>query len=151
MKTSDRGLNLIKKFEGFSPVTYICVAGFRTIGYGHAIKKGEKWDNSGVITEGEASELLAQDIGIAERAVQRLIYVPLNQEMFDSLVSWTFNLGGGALQRSTMRSVLNRQEYRSVPNEMRKWVYGGGKPQKGLIRRREEEARLFQEGILYGV
>lgn len=81
---------------------------------------------------------------IAERAVLRLISVPLTDGQFDALVSFTFNLGAGALQRSTLRRKMNRGEAEDVPAEFMKWVWAGGRKLKGLIKRRCAEALLFQ-------
>ena len=80
------------------------------------------------------------DVGIAERAVLRLISVPLTDGQFDALVSFTFNLGAGALQRSTLRRKVNHGEHESVPAELMKWVWAAGKRLPGLIRRRKAEA-----------
>lgn len=80
---------------------------------------------------------------VAERAIQRLIYVPLTDYQWDALTSFTFNLGSGALQRSTLRQKVNREEHIDVPDEFRKWVYAGGRKLKGLVRRREAEALLY--------
>ena len=79
----------------------------------------------------------------AERAVLRLIRVPLEDGRFDALSSFTFNLGTGALQRSTLRRKVNREEHDAVPAEFRRWVWAGGRKLKGLIRRREAEAALY--------
>ena len=79
------GLDLIKKFEGFSPTVYICPAGHKTIGYGHMVKKGEKFSKG--IDEFEAQQLLQQDVEIAEQAVLRLISVPLTDNQFEALTS----------------------------------------------------------------
>ena len=138
------GIDLIKLFEGFSPTVYLCSGNVKTIGYGHAIRKGEPWDNpTATITEERATELLGQDIGEAERAVLRLIRVPLTDGQFDSLVSWTFNLGAGSLQRSTLRSCLNREEYFEASNEFPKWCFAGGRKVKGLYLRRLREREPF--------
>lgn len=102
------GLDLIKRFEGFVGNVYFCPAGYPTIGYGHVVKRSE--DFSAGIDAVQAEELLRQDAVIAERAVLRLIKVPLTDGQFDALVSFTFNLGGGALQRSTLRRKVNREE-----------------------------------------
>lgn len=142
------GINLIRKFEGFSSTRYICPAGVYTIGYGHAIRKGELWDSPTVtITEEEATALLIEDVKIAERAVSRLIAVPLSDSQFDAIVDFTFNLGGGALQRSTLRSMLNRGEYQNTSLEFPKWCWAGGRRVNGLLRRRIEEQKLFSEDI----
>ena len=95
------------------------------------------------IDEAAAEELLRRDVGTAERAVLRLIRVPLADGQFDALVSFAFNLGGGALQRSTLRRKVNREEHDAVPAEFRRWVWAGGRKLKGLVRRREAEAGLY--------
>ena len=91
---SQDGVDLIKRFEGFSPVIYICPAGWPTIGYGHVVRDGERDRFANEIGEDEAEELLRRDVGVAERAVLRLISVPLIDGQFDALVSFTYNLGG---------------------------------------------------------
>ena len=99
---TQNGLDLIKRFEGFSQTVYFCPAGYPTIGYGHVVKDDE--DFAAGIDEAQAEELLRQDAQIAERAVLRLINVPLTDGQFDALVSFTYNLGGGALQRQAVRA-----------------------------------------------
>lgn len=138
---SQQGLDLIKKFEGFYPNTYICPAGYPTIGYGHLIKKGETFNFP--ISKEEAEELLKQDAQVAEKAVLRLITVPLTQGQFDALVSFTFNLGAGALQCSTLRQKVNRGQHHEVPVEFMRWVLAGGKKLNGLIKRRECEIIIY--------
>ena len=138
---SDDGLKLIRGFESFQPKPYLCPAGWWTIGYGHVIRKGE--DFTAGIDQDRASHLLADDVAVAERAVLRLIRVPLTNGQFDALVSFTFNLGAGALQRSTLRQKLNRGEYDAIPAEFLKWVWGGGRRLNGLVARRHAEARLY--------
>ena len=93
---TDAGLTLIKRFESFSATIYLCPAGYETIGYGHVVLDGERERFAGSISEDEAEDLLRRDAGIAERAVLRLIAVALTDDQFDALVSFTFNLGGGA-------------------------------------------------------
>ena len=135
------GIDLIKRFEGFSRTVYFCPAGYPTIGYGHVVKDGEDFSNG--IMEGEAEELLRQDAQIAERTVLRLINVPLTDGQFDALVSFTYNLGGGALQRSTLRRKINREEHAEIPEQLMRWVWAGGRKLKGLVRRREAEAMIY--------
>lgn len=141
---SKEGLDLIKGFEKFSPIVYICAAGYPTIGFGHVVLPTESFQNS--LTEEEGEGILLRDVAKAERSISRLINVSLTSNEFDALVSWTFNLGAGALQRSTLRMKLNRAEYDEVPDEMRKWTRAGGRLLKGLVRRRETEARIFSLG-----
>lgn len=135
---TQEGIDLIKRFEGFSPTVYFCPAGYPTIGYGHVVKKGENFSDG--VTQGEAEELLRLDAQIAERAVLRLITVPLTDGQFDALVSFTYNLGSGALQRSTLRRVINRQNHHNVPAQLMRWVWAGGRKLRGLVRRREAES-----------
>lgn len=147
---TEEGLNLIKRFEGFSPTVYICPSGHPTIGYGHVVLAHEKDRFAAGITQAEATDILRKDVGIAERAVLRLIYVPLTDGQFDALVSFTFNLGAGALQRSTLRRQVNRGEHESVPAELMKWVWAAGKRLPGLVRRRRAEASAYSSGAHVG-
>jgi len=140
LKMSDVGLDLVKKFEGFYADKYVCPAGFLTIGYGHLWKIGMPE----TCTEEQAEEWLAEDLVDAEKSVKRLISLPLTQHQFDALVSFTFNCGGGALQRSTLRSKLNRGEYENAADEFKKWVWGGGRKLPGLVLRRQAEHYLFE-------
>ena len=141
IRISSRGLNLIKQFEELRSVGYVCPGGFNTIGYGHVIKAGEIFSRP--LREPEAEALLLQDIEVAVKAVNRLITVPLTQGQFDALVSFTFNCGAGALQRSTLRACVNREEHIQVPAELLKWTYSGVKFLPGLMRRRMAEALLY--------
>jgi len=138
------GVDLIKRFEGFSPTVYICPAGYPTIGYGHVVKPQEREQFAGGITTEQAETLLRQDVQTAERAVLRLITVPLTDGQFDALVSFTFNLGAGALQRSTLRRKVNRGDHANVPEEFRKWVWTGGRKLEGLVKRRDAEVTHYR-------
>ena len=140
---TDDGLALIKRFEGFAPEIYICPGGWPTIGYGHVVRDDERERFADGIDEATAEDLLRRDVASAERAVLRLIRVPLEDGRFDALCSFAFNLGAGALQRSTLRRKVNREEHDAVPAEFRRWVWAGGRKLKGLIRRREAEAELY--------
>jgi lysozyme len=138
-----RGIQLIKQFEGFEPKIYLDAAGYPTIGYGHLVRDYEReWFKNG-ISEAAGEALLIKDVLAAEQAVLRLVKVPLTDGQFDALVSFTFNLGGGALQRSTLRRKVNREEHEVVPPEFMKWVWAGGKKLKGLVRRRAAEAERY--------
>lgn len=145
-QASQQALSLVRKFEGFVDHIYLCSAGVKTIGIGHALRPGEdaKWTNG--ITEEEAYKLLQQDVYLAESSVARLTYVELSDGMFGALVSFVFNLGGGAYQRSSLRSKLNRYEYLDAADEFPKWCYARGKWLKGLYNRRVAERALFLEG-----
>ena len=143
---TDAGLTLIKRFESFSPTVYVCPAGYPTVGYGHVVLDVERDRFAGGISEDEAEELLRRDASIAERAVLRLIAVPITDGQFDALASFVFNVGAGGLQRSTLRRKVNREEHALVPGEFMKWVWAGGRKLKGLVRRREAEAALYTFG-----
>ena len=145
--TTNEGIELIKNFEGFSSEVYKDVVGLYTIGYGHLITKDDDRDTFGKgINMFEGEELLKKDLFKSERAVLRLVNVPLSDGQFNALVSFCFNLGSGSLQRSTLRQKVNRGEYEDVGNEFLKWIYAGGKIFKGLVRRRKAEREMFLEG-----
>jgi GH24 family phage-related lysozyme (muramidase) len=143
---TDAGLTLIKRFESFSATVYVCPAGYPTIGYGHVVLDGERERFANGVDENEAEDLLRRDAGIAERAVLRLIAVPLTDGQFDALASFVFNVGAGGLQRSTLRRKVNREEHALVPAEFMKWIWAGDRKLKGLVRRREAEASAYLAG-----
>lgn len=141
---TQKGIDLIKRLEGCKYTMYWDVANYPTIGVGHRIMPNEMNKYRGIsLTEEEVDELLKKDVNKFERSVLKWITVPLADCMFDALVSWTFNLGGAALQRSTMRQCINRWEYYPAADEMLKWVYAGGRKRRGLIRRRKIERKVF--------
>lgn len=140
MQISEEGIALIKKFEGCRLESYLCSAGVLTIGYGHTREVLE----GAQITQGEADEMLWEDIKSFEGYVNDLVFVPLKQCQFDALVCWTFNLGATNLAESTMLKKLNALEYAEVPYQMRRWNRARGKVLDGLVRRREAESLLFQ-------
>lgn len=141
MKTGQKGLELIKHFEGLRLKSYQCSAAVWTIGYGHTagVKPGD------LITTEEADAFLRQDIAESERSVSRYVSVPLTQHQFDALVSFTFNLGSGNLRTSTLLKKLNTGDYPAAAEEFLRWVNAGGKKLSGLVRRREAERALFLE------
>ena len=140
MKTSAEGVALIKKFEGCKLESYICPAGVWTIGYGTTKNVVEEMR----ITENQAEELLKKDLETFEEEIERLVEVPLSQCQFDSLVAWTYNLGATNLKNSTLLKVLNRAEHDEVPIQIKRWNKANGKVLKGLVRRREAEALLYE-------
>ncbi len=145
MKTGQAGIDLIKAFEGFSPTVYRCPADIPTIGY------GATWDFDGSrigmdhepITEEQGEALLAHELRGVEKAVGKLIKAELTQGMFDALVSFTYNLGSGKLQSSTLRQKINRGDYEGAADEFPKWRKAGGVVLAGLVRRRAAERALF--------
>jgi lysozyme len=148
VKTGKTGLALIKRFEGLMTRAYIDPVGIWTIGYGHTAKAGPPSPVKGMkITAGEAEEILRRDLIKYERAVLEAVQVPLTQNQFDALVSFTFNVGPTNLRNSTLLRLLNARHYDAVPAQLRRWDKGtvGGKKVvlKGLTRRRAAEAALW--------
>ena len=146
MTLSQRGLDLIKKFEGLRLTSYKCVAGVDTIGYGHTgsdVKPGMR------ITEEEAEKLLWKDTESAQQAVHSFVNVKLNQNEYDALVSFVYNVGPTAFIHSTLLRLLNGNADRKiVAAEFARWVKAGSdKPVPGLVRRRQHEKALFLEKI----
>ena len=142
-RTGTRGLELIKRFEGFQPQIYRDAVGLPTIGYGHLLKPGEAEIFAAGISETAAEALLLSDIRIAEDAVARCIEADLTEAQFDALVSFTFNMGSGALARSQLASKINAGDHKGAPDEFKRWVYAGGRRLRGLVRRRRAEAALY--------
>lgn len=148
MKISEQGIELIKKFEGCRLTTYECVGGELTIGYGHTgtdVKEGM------TITDEEATALLKKDIEEFENGVNKYVEVEIAQEMFDALVSFAFNVGLGALKKSTLLKKLNNADFKEAAIEFLKWnkVTKNGKKEvvPGLTNRRNEEKELFEKGL----
>jgi lysozyme len=139
MEASKNCFDLIKEFEGLRLKAYKCQAGKWTIGYGHTdgVKKGDS------ITKEEADFLLECDIRKFERCVDFSINVPLDQNEFDALVSFCFNIGRGAFKKSTLRKHLNNLFYDLAAEEFAKWNKVKGSPNKGLTNRRKKEKALF--------
>jgi lysozyme len=139
MRISDRGLQIVKDSEGLRLKAYKCPADVWTIGYGHTrrVKEGDE------ISVAEAEALLRDDIGVAERAVSLLVNAPLEQNEFDALVSFTFNVGAGALQESTLLRLLNDGNKGAAAAQFSRWVFGGGEVLPGLSTRRSAERDLF--------
>jgi lysozyme len=143
-------IDLAKRFEGFerrvkrgtqvSAVPYVCPAGFWTIGYGHLCKPDHP-----PITLDEAEAYLAQDLAIALSATLR--YCPVLAIEPDgrlaAIVDFTFNLGAGRLQTSTLRRRVNQRDWMGAAQELRRWVYGSGRILPGLAARRENEISLL--------
>lgn len=132
---------LVRRYEGLRLKAYLCPAGIPTIGYGHT--KGVQLGMT--ITELDAESLLTQDMQIAVAATIRLcpaltLETPIR---LAAIADFTFNLGAGRLQASTLRRRLNAGEYDEVPYELRRWVRAGPKILPGLVARRESEIELF--------
>ena len=146
MRVSQKGINLIKKFEGLRLRSYICAAGVLTIGYGHT---GSDVYPNQQITEEEAEKLLWKDTESAQQTVSSFVTAKINQNEYDALVSFTFNVGPTAFVNSTLLKLLNHGADRKVvAAEFDRWVKAGSdQPVPGLVRRREAEKALFLEKI----
>ena len=140
---SDAGLKFTESFESCKLVAYLDQGGVATLGWGHirGVRIGDK------CTQEQADKWLREDIGDAEAAVNRLVNVPLTQNQFDALVDFTFNLGAGNLEKSTLLRLLNKKQYQQAADEFPKWNRAGGFVRAGLTRRRMAERELFLRGI----
>lgn len=141
MKIGDKGLDLIKKFEGFSDKEYICPAGKATIGYGHVILASESFEEP--MTRLEAENLLKKDLEPRQKSLNSFLKVNINQNQFDALMSLIYNIGTGNFQKSTLLKFVNDRLFDKVPDQFRRWSYVNGKISKGLANRREEEIKLW--------
>jgi len=145
-KLSKACINLVKEHEGYhkkrpdgSCTTYYCPAGVLTIGYGCTvgIKEGDIWSPA------QAVEALKRELAKHEQAINSLVKVDISQNAFDALVSFSYNVGSGALSKSTLLKKLNKGDMQGAAAEFAKWNKGGGKVLPGLVRRRAQEAELF--------
>ena len=145
MNISQAGIDLIKKFEGYKTKPYRDVAGLWTIGYGHLIGNGKTLPDqyNREFTEGEINELLRQDLAKFERGVTLQFPMLLRQCEFDSLCSFSFNLGLGTLEKSSLKKDILVGNKEQAAKDFLKYIYAGGKPVDGLKRRRLAEQKLF--------
>lgn len=141
MQLSPNGVELIKHFEGCRLTAYKCPAGVWTIGYGST---GTHVYEGLSITEEYAEELLRDDLLRFESGVLSAVTVPINQDQYDALVSFSFNVGLGNLKSSTLLRKLNSRNYVGAENEFQRWNRAKGRVLSGLTRRRHAESRLFQ-------
>lgn len=141
MKISNRGLDLLKHFEGCELAAYKCPAGVWTIGYGHT---GPEVGPGHRITKADAEDLLRADLAKFEGAVSRLVQVPLTQYEFDALVCFVYNVGVGAFEKSTMLALLNKSDYPGAAIQFLRWNKANGNALPGLTRRRAAERELFE-------
>lgn len=143
MRTSSSGRALIERFEGLVLHAYRDVAGILTIGYGHVVRPGDPI----IVTQAEADALLSNDLRVAESAVNSCVTVVLEQYQFDALVSFTFNVGTGALVTSTLLRLLNAGDYQGAADQFLSWdhamVHGVKTVVQGLLDRRTAERATF--------
>ena len=147
-------IDLAKRFEGFerkvkrgteiTAIPYVCPAGYWTIGYGHLCDSKHP-----PITEAEAEVYLARDLRTALAATLRCcpVLVTEPEGRLAAIVDFTFNLGAGRLQTSTLRRRINQRDWGAAATELRRWVYGGGKVLPGLFARREAEISLLDTKV----
>lgn len=140
MQISENGLDIIRKWEGLQLTAYRCPAGVWTIGYGHT--GPDVWDGK-KIDIFEANILLRQDVRTFEDSVNSAVKVAMSQGMFDALVSFTYNVGGSNLRKSTLLKKLNAGKISEAAEEFGKWNKARRKVLPGLTARREDECRLF--------
>jgi len=137
---SPRGIALLQNFEGLRLMAYQDIAGVWTIGYGHT---GPDAKSGLTITQQQADQLLVIDLMRFCRGINAMVTVKLNQNQFDALVSFAYNLGLGALQQSTLLRELNAGNYQAAANQFPRWSRAGGKEVTGLLARRHAERTLF--------
>jgi lysozyme len=148
-RTGPEGLALIKRWEGLMLNAYTCSAGVWTIGYGHTAKAGPPDVKKGdVITKEAAEEILKADLVKFEDVVNRAVKSSISQEQFDALVSFTYNLGPGNFQASTLLKLINNNEFGAAADEFIKWNKAGGKELPGLTKRRLAEKELYLKGTI---
>ena len=145
MKVSSKGLELIKEFEGFSSVAYLCSAKKATIGYGNTFwEDGTPVKIGDQISKERAETLLKHVVDNFSVAVEVDIKIEVTQNQFDALVSLAYNIGLGAFKNSTLLRQLNRGNFVGASQEFLRWDKSNGKPLLGLTRRREKEKLLFE-------
>lgn len=145
LRTTEEGLDLIRHFEGLELEPYQDAAGVWTVGFGHAgrdVRPGVR------ITVETAERLLLKDVAEAERGVNRLVRVPLNDNQFSALTSFVFNLGATRLRGTGTMLALNQGRHMEFADRLLLWDKAGGKVLRGLTRRREAERALFLRPVL---
>jgi lysozyme len=158
MTMSDHGKRLLAQWEGFERNVYLDVAGLPTIGVGHLLTKdelsserivigGDAIDYTLGLTDEQVYDLLGQDLERFERVVNDSVEPDLAQHQFDALVSFAFNVGGGAFRQSTLLKRLNARDFADVPSQLRRWIRSGGRIVQGLVNRRENEIKLWLDEI----
>lgn len=158
MKVGERGKHLFKDWEGLVTHVYLDSGGEPTIGIGHLLTRSERTSGKIVIrgratqyrdglSEQQCWHLLEQDLEGVEKTVNQAVMVPLNQNQFDALVSFTFNVGDTAFCDSTLLRLLNQRQYDQVPAQLIRWVRDNGQVVQGLINRRQKEIALWNTPV----
>jgi lysozyme len=144
---SKNGLAITEQFEGCRLVAYQDQVGVWTIGYGHT---GSGVASGLTITQDQAVDLLTSDVAAAAAYVNAAVAVELQQDEFDALVDFVFNLGRGAFAGSTLLKDLNAGQFDAAAAQFELWDHAGGQVVAGLLRRRQAEVALFQQGQSLG-
>lgn len=139
MKTSNNGIYFIKQWEGCKLTSYQDGGGVWTIGTGHT--KGVKAGQT--ITQQQADQYLVDDLQPVNQTLNSVVTASVNQNQYDALSSFTFNLGSGALEGSTLLTLLNQGNYQGAADEFPKWCHDNGRVVQGLVNRRNAERDLF--------
>lgn len=158
MKVGERGKYLFKEWEGLVTHVYLDSGGEPTIGIGHLLTRSERTSGKIVIrgratqyrdglSEQQCWHLLEQDLEGVEKTVNQAVMVPLNQNQFDALVSFTFNVGDTAFCDSTLLRLLNQRQYDQVPAQLIRWVRDNGQVVQGLVNRRQKEIALWNTPV----
>ena len=142
-KTSTAGKSIIKEFEGFRAIAYLCPAGVWTVGYGSTRINGKPVGKGTKITTEEAEVFLEQDLKSFEDGVSQNVSIELTQNQFDALVCFVYNVGLGNFKKSTLLKKLNAGKLEEAAEEFLKWDKSKGKSLPGLTRRRKAERALF--------
>lgn len=145
MNITDKGINLIKKYEGCKLKAYLCPAHVATIGWGNtAYKNGSKVKLGDTITQEQADELLLHVLNYFAKGIKEVVKKTLTDNQFNAILSFSYNLGLGNLRASTLLKKVNADpDDLSIKNEFMKWNKGGGQILPGLTKRRQEEANLY--------
>ena len=165
MKLSQRGADLMHRYEGYRTQPYLCPAHIWTIGYGHVLYQEQirlpmarvgnytgmirrefplKAEDNRVWSKDEIEQLFSQDVSSFERGALRLSPNLVDRQgAFDAVVSFAFNAGLGNYQRSTIRMKNNRGDFQGAADAFMMWTKGGGKELPGLVRRRKDERASF--------
>ena len=145
MKVGINGLNLIKESEGFKAKMYYDSNNLPTIGYGTLIDtKEEEYLKTDTINEGQALDLLRKDCEVFEKAILKMVMIPLNQNQFDGLISLVYNIGPNNFQKSSVLGSINKKMGEAeIRTNWSKWCRAGGKVLKGLVDRRNKEMNLY--------
>ncbi len=137
---SENGLNLTKQFEGLRLSAYTDQVGVWTIGYGHT---GQEVHVGLTITQDQADAFLVSDVAGAVACVNRLVTSEINQNQFDAMVDFVFNLGCGSFAGSTLLRFVNGGDFAGAAGQFQRWKHAGGVVVAGLLKRRQAEATLF--------